>query len=113
MEGKATIAKNNAKYEQMKRGNESKNDGDSQKRSKRDADISLAVKKEIARRLAESEEAEKRVARDQEEVRNYIMSVVQDAGKSKKKVSFAAEAATTEAGPPVLSTTLKRILGQK
>ena len=53
------------------------------------------------------------MARDQEEVRNYIMSVVQDAGKSKKKVSFAAEAATTEAGPPVLSTTLKRILGQK
>ena len=71
------------------------------------------VEKEIARRLAKSEEAEKREARDQEEVRNYIISVVQDTTKPGKKVTFAAEAATTDAVPPVLSTTLKRILGQK
>ena len=43
------------------------------------------VKKEIAHRLAKSEEVEKRVARDQEEVQNYIMFVVQDAGKPKKR----------------------------
>ena len=113
MEGKAAISKNKAKYERKKRGNNGNENDDSWKKSKRDAKISSAVEKEIARRLDKSAEAEKREARDQEEVRNYIMSVVQDSTKPGKKVTFAAEAATTDAGPPVLSTTLKRILGQK
>ena len=112
-EGKATIAKNKTEYTRKKRKNGGKESGNSRKRSKKGADISSAVEKEIARRIAESEEKEKRVAKDHEEFRNYIMSVVQDAGKPKKKASFTAESSTTDAGLPTLSTTLKRILGQK
>ena len=74
-----------------------------------------AVEKEIDCRLAVQQEEERKEAQEKEDVWKYIMSVVQDgeATKAGKKVSFAVQAATTEANPPALSSTLKRILGQK
>ena len=114
MEGKAAIAKSKDEYEENKR-NSGKGSGESRKKTKKSAQISAAVEKEIERHLAVQQEEERKEAQEKEDVRKYIMSVVQDgeATKAGKKISFSAQVATTEANPPALSSTLKQILGQK